>query len=59
VPENERCSCEPRVRIGGKEYPPAAAAQIPGMAWLGSLLGGGGKKDEAGGGAKTGGKDEL
>ena len=54
VPENERCTCQPRFKVGDKEYPPAAALQIPGMAWLGSLLGGG-KKDEAAGK----GKDEL
>jgi len=46
VPEDQRCSCEPRFKVGDKEYPPAAAMQIPGIAWLGSLVGGG-KKDEA------------
>jgi hypothetical protein len=58
VPENERCTCEPRVKVGDKEYPPAAAMQVPGMAWLGGLFGGG-KGGEAGGQGQGKGKEEL
>lgn len=46
VPESEWCTCDPKVEVGGKSYPPAAKAAAGGS-WLGGLLGGGGqKKDE-------------
>lgn len=49
VPEEDWCTCEPRVEVDGKSYPRAARAAIPGLSWL---TGGGGQK-------KDGGKDEL
>lgn len=53
VPEDEWCTCEPKVEVDGKPYPPAARVAIPGASWLGGLVGGGGgQKKEAG-------KDEL
>lgn len=54
VPEDQWCSCEPRVMIDGKSYPSAAKFEIPGSAWLKNLVGGGG-----GAGPKDGGKDDL
>jgi hypothetical protein len=46
VPEQEWCTCGPRVKMAGREWPPAARFEIPGASWLGSLLGGGAKKEE-------------
>ncbi|OAA68006.1 hypothetical protein SPI_00201 [Niveomyces insectorum RCEF 264] len=47
VPESDWCTCEPRVTVDGKAYPPAAAASIPGASLFSGLFGGGGtqKKD--------------
>ncbi|KAI5460004.1 cytochrome P450 [Mariannaea sp. PMI_226] len=41
IPENKWCTCNPRTKINGKEYPPAAKFEIPGVAWLTSMFGGG------------------
>ncbi|KAI6092619.1 hypothetical protein F4821DRAFT_137958 [Hypoxylon rubiginosum] len=41
VPEDQWCTCEPRVAVDGKAYPPSAKMQIPGLSWLGSMFGGG------------------
>ncbi|ROV99055.1 hypothetical protein VMCG_06637 [Cytospora schulzeri] len=49
VPEDQWCSCEPRVEFDGKAYPPAARVAIPGASWFSGLMGGGGggqKKDD-------------
>ncbi|KAL8420023.1 hypothetical protein RB594_002976 [Gaeumannomyces avenae] len=53
VKEEDWCTCEPKVTVDGKEFPPAAKVSIPGAAWLGSLLGGGG-----GGSGKPDGQDK-
>ncbi|CEI68726.1 unnamed protein product [Fusarium venenatum] len=45
VPESQWCTCTPRTKIGGKEYPPAAAMQIPGLSWISGMLGGGSHQD--------------
>ncbi|KAL2680784.1 hypothetical protein Neosp_008387 [[Neocosmospora] mangrovei] len=45
VPESQWCTCTPRTKIDGKEYPPAAAMQIPGLSWITGMFGGGGRKD--------------
>ncbi|KAH8662729.1 hypothetical protein BGZ61DRAFT_323295, partial [Ilyonectria robusta] len=29
VPEDQRCTCKPRVEVGGKYYPPAAPLRVP------------------------------
>ncbi|KAH7258133.1 cytochrome P450 [Fusarium solani] len=34
VPESQWCTCTPRTKIDGKQYPPAAAMQIPGLSWI-------------------------
>ncbi|KAH7354112.1 hypothetical protein B0T11DRAFT_331984 [Plectosphaerella cucumerina] len=34
VPEEEWCTCTPKVEVGGKQYPPAAPFQVPGLSWL-------------------------
>lgn len=39
--------------INGKAYPPAAKFEIPGLSWLGNLLGG------KGGNGSAKGKEEL
>jgi hypothetical protein len=44
VPQDQWCTCEARVTVDGKEYPAAAPLEIPGLSWIGSVLGGG-KKD--------------
>lgn len=44
VSEDQWCTCEPKVNVNGKEYPPAAKMSVPGAAWLGSMFGG--KKGE-------------
>lgn len=49
VPEEDWCTCEPKVEFDGKSYPRAARAGIPGASWLGGLLGGGGQKKGDGG----------
>lgn len=51
APEDQWCTCEPKVTINGKAYPPAAAFQMPGMSWVSSMLKGGSD-------AKEDGKDE-
>lgn len=52
VPEAQWCACEPRVEVGGKSYPRAARAALPGASWLGGFMGGGGggqgEKEQAG-----------
>lgn len=51
VPESDWCTCEPKVEVGGKEYPPAAKMGVPGFlkGWIGG-------SDE---GKKTDKKEEL
>ena len=49
VPEDDWCTCEPRVEADGKSYPHAARVAIPGASWLSGLVGG----------EKKEGKDEL
>ncbi|QPC78771.1 hypothetical protein NXS19_009076 [Fusarium pseudograminearum] len=44
VPESQWCTCTPRTKIGGKEYPPAAAMQIPGLSWISGMLGRGSRQ---------------
>lgn len=51
VPEEDWCTCEPKVMVEGKEFPPAAKMSIPGASWFSSLIGGGQKKSD--------GKDDL
>lgn len=34
VAEEEWCTCEPKVEVGGKKYPPAAPMGVPGLSWL-------------------------
>jgi hypothetical protein len=52
VPESEWCTCEPRVNVDGKDYPPAAKMAMPGMpSFLKGWMGGSEKTD--------GGKGEL
>lgn len=52
VPESDWCTCEPRVNVNGKDYPPAAKMAMPGMpSFLKGWMGGGDKKD--------GGKEDL
>lgn len=46
VAENDWCTCEPKVVINGKEYPPAAKFQMPGAALLGNIFGTGDKTPE-------------
>lgn len=41
VPEDQWCTCSPRVTVGGKAYPPAARFDFPGYNWLSSFFGGG------------------
>lgn len=43
VPESQWCTCGPRTKVGGKEYPPAAKFEMPGVSWLTSMFGGGAK----------------
>lgn len=43
------CSCGPRTKINGKDYPPAAKLEIPGMAWIAGMFGGGSSGDKGGG----------
>ncbi|EOO02759.1 hypothetical protein UCRPA7_1731 [Phaeoacremonium minimum UCRPA7] len=45
VPEEEWCTCEPKVTVDGKEFPPAAKMSIPGASWLSNLIGGGQKQN--------------
>lgn len=52
VPEDEWCSCDPKVEVDGKPYPHAARVAIPGASWLSGIVGGGG-------GQKKEGKEEL
>ena len=62
VPEDRWCTCGPAVMVDGKAYPPAARLEIPGMSWIGRLLGlgGDGAGDGKGGGASRGkGEGEL
>ncbi|KAF6814359.1 hypothetical protein CSOJ01_04082 [Colletotrichum sojae] len=47
VPEDQWCTCTPRVTVNGKEYPPAGSVSIPGMSWLSSFFGGVGSNDKA------------
>ncbi|CAI0644956.1 unnamed protein product [Colletotrichum noveboracense] len=47
VPEDQWCTCTPKVTVNGKEYPPAGSVSIPGMSWLSSLFGGGSSNDKA------------
>ncbi|KAF3769678.1 hypothetical protein M406DRAFT_247507 [Cryphonectria parasitica EP155] len=53
VPEEEWCTCEPRVELEGKSYPKAARVAAPGFVsgLFGGLMGGGGKEEKK--------KDEL
>jgi len=46
VPQEQWCTCEPKVSVGGTDYPPAAKASMPGASWLGGMFGGGGQKKE-------------
>ncbi|KAJ4264777.1 hypothetical protein NW762_005020 [Fusarium torreyae] len=48
VPESQWCTCTPKTKIGDKEYPPAAAMQIPGLSWITGMFGGGANKDSGG-----------
>ncbi|KAI0902152.1 hypothetical protein F4806DRAFT_27561 [Annulohypoxylon nitens] len=58
VPEKQWCTCEPRVTVDGKDYPPSAKMSIPGVSWLSSMFGsGGGERGKNG--ADTKGKGEL
>ncbi|KAI1376788.1 hypothetical protein F4677DRAFT_73889 [Hypoxylon crocopeplum] len=59
VPEDQWCTCEPRVMVNGKAYPPAAKMAIPGLSWLSSMFGGGGGGDGRAKDAETKGKGEL
>ncbi|RBQ96397.1 hypothetical protein VDGD_06662 [Verticillium dahliae] len=34
ISEDEWCTCTPRVKVGEKDYPPAASFQVPGLSWL-------------------------
>lgn len=52
VPEDQWCTCQPRTKIEGKEYPPAAKFEIPGVAWISSFFGGGSGKGNSGGNGK-------
>lgn len=57
VPKDQWCTCEPRVKFRGTEYPPSPPLEIPGLSWLSGLFGGGGQKADA---KKDGaGKEEL
>ena len=38
-PEERWCTCAPPVVVDGKEYPPAAKLEVPGLSWLAGLLG--------------------
>ncbi|KAF7543397.1 hypothetical protein G7Z17_g10773 [Cylindrodendrum hubeiense] len=49
VPENQWCTCGPRTKVNGKEYPPAAKFEIPGASWIASMFGGGGSKGNGNG----------
>lgn len=55
VPEEDWCTCEPRVEVDGKSYPHAARVAIPGASFFSGLMGGGGGKKEGG----QQGKEEL
>lgn len=46
IPEDQWCSCDPKVEVDGKAYPRSA----PSASWLSGLMGGGGEKKK---------KDEL
>ncbi|CAK7565162.1 MAG: hypothetical protein SEPTF4163_003072 [Sporothrix epigloea] len=50
VKEEDWCTCKPRVKVGSKEYPPAAPITFPGASYIAKLFGWGGsdeqKKDE-------------
>ncbi|KAI2612143.1 uncharacterized protein GGS25DRAFT_107565 [Hypoxylon fragiforme] len=61
VPEDQWCTCEPRVTVDGKAYPPAAKVAVPGLSWLSNAFGGGGDQAKAGEETKGkgGGKGEL
>ncbi|KAI0024973.1 hypothetical protein F4780DRAFT_487345 [Xylariomycetidae sp. FL0641] len=50
IPEEQWCTCTPRVTVDGKAYPPAAKVQIPGLSWLTGMFGGGSSKGEGGNG---------
>ncbi|KAK0623324.1 hypothetical protein B0T14DRAFT_564699 [Immersiella caudata] len=41
VPEDKWCTCEPKVDINGKKYPPAAKMNIGLPSWMTSWMGGG------------------
>ncbi|KAB5570281.1 hypothetical protein GE09DRAFT_1217717 [Coniochaeta sp. 2T2.1] len=50
VPESDWCTCEPRINVNGKDYPPAAKMAMPGMpsflkGWVGGEKKDGGKED--------------
>ena len=51
VPETDWCTCEPRVNVKGKDYPPAAKMAMPGVPNF--------MKGWMGGEKKDGGKDGL
>lgn len=61
VPEKQWCTCSPRTKINGKEYPPPAKFEIPGLRWLTNVFGGGDSAGSGGAGQPGGGdgKREL
>jgi hypothetical protein len=56
VPEEDWCTCEPKVTVDGKEYPPAAKFELPIPSWLKGIVGGGGGSAEK---KEDGDKQEL
>ena len=43
MPEDQWCTCEPKVEVNGKQYPPAAKVSMPSLgmpAFLKSWVGG-------------------
>ncbi|EPE04884.1 hypothetical protein F503_00038 [Ophiostoma piceae UAMH 11346] len=54
VSDADLCSCEPRVTVDGKDYPPMAAVSIPGASFISSLFGWGGASKQQAEQAKKG-----
>ncbi|KAM7205046.1 hypothetical protein V8F33_001287 [Rhypophila sp. PSN 637] len=53
IPEDQRCTCEPKVEVDGKKYPPQAKMSLGMPSFLKGWFGGSSKADDRGK------KDEL
>ena len=46
VPEDKWCTCEPKVEVNGKSYPPQAKMSLGLPSFIKNLVGGGSKTEE-------------